>query len=73
MGIIKLLKFLIIFIYQNKKIYFFMIPGLVFWVGVYPLLCLILLRKNKLNIDKPIFIAKYGFFLNGFKKSLYFW
>lgn len=50
-----------------------MIPGLVFWVGVYPLFCYFQLWKHKKNLDKPIFIAKYGFFLNGLKKNMYFW
>ena len=49
------------------------IPAVVVWVFAVPLLCLLILIRNRRNLDELWLRLQYGFLISGYARKWYYW
>jgi len=55
--------------------YTFGVPLLIFWILLYPLICLFYLiyHKKEIKIGQADIKIKMGYYLNGYKDNYFYW
>ena len=56
-----------------KYVFLYGLPCFLSWIIIYPAIILLILYKNKKNLDDKAIILKYGIYYRGFKDDYFYW